>query len=183
MFLRPATPNDAEGIDAVRIRAWNETYRGVMPDAFLDAFTNESRVETWRKRLIPPQDRLTFWVAGRSDQILGFAVSGPVREAALSTDGEIYAINLVMQATRKGLGTRLMHAMADGLIGHGFQSVGLWVVEKNFGARWFYERLGGVVAARREQNFGGKMITELGYAWRDVNELKRTAQEFLAAEE
>jgi len=181
MFLRPATPNDAEGIDAVRIRAWNETYRGVMPDAFLDAFSKESRVEAWRKRLTPPQDRVTFWVAGNQDHILGFAAAGPVRETALTTDGEVYAINLIMQATRKGIGTRLMNAMAEGLIGHGFKSVGLWVVEKNFGARWFYERLGGAVAARHEQNFGGKMITELGYVWRDVNDLRSAAQDFLAS--
>lgn len=178
MFLRPATPSDAEGIDAVRIRAWNETYRGIMPDAFLDAFSKESRVEAWRKRLTPPQDRWTFCVAvSDSDEILGFAGSGPAREAALTTDGEIYAINLVMQATRKGLGTRLMGAMAEGLIAHGFQSVGLWVIEQNIGARWFYERLGGSIAARRKQEFGGKTLIEIGHAWRDVGVLRREASD------
>jgi ribosomal protein S18 acetylase RimI-like enzyme len=177
MLLRPATPDDAEGIDAVRIRAWNETYRGIMPDAFLDAFSKESRVEAWRKRLTPPQDRSTFAVAlDDAGSILGFAVSGPAREAALTADGEVYAINLVMQATRKGLGTRLMHAMAEGLISHGVHSVGLWVIEKNFGARWFYEGLGGIAAARIERNFGGRMLVEIGYVWRDVRALSESAR-------
>lgn len=179
MFLRAATPNDAEAIADVHIRAWNETYRGVMPDAFLDEFSKTPRMDAWRKRLTTPQDRWTFRVAVEDDEILGFAGAGPAREAALMTDGEIYAVNLVMQATRKGHGTRLMKAMAEGLIGHGFQSVGLWVIEQNIGARWFYERLGGSVAARHEQDFGGKLITELGYAWRDVNDLRRSAQDLL----
>ena len=180
MFLRPATPGDAEGIDAVRIRAWNETYRGVMPDAFLDAFSKESRVEAWRTRLTTPQDRWTFYVAlNDNSEVVGFAGAGPTREAALTTDGEVYAINLVMQATRKGLGTRLMGAMVDGLIGHGFKSVGLWVIERNLGARWFYERLGGVIAAKHEQDFGGKALVELGYVWKSVNDLRREVQRLL----
>lgn len=180
MLLRPATPNDAEGIDAVRIRAWNETYRGMMPDSFLDAFSKESQVEAWRKRLTPPLDRATFCVAaGDGGEIIGFAVSGISREAALGTDGEIYAINLVMQATRLGLGTRLMHEIAGGLVGHGFASAGLWVLEQNLGARWFYERLGGSIAARHERDFGGKMLTEFGYVWRDANELKQAAERLL----
>src|SRR5262245_14489992 len=137
MFLRNATPADADGIAAVHVQAWNETYRGIMPDAFLDAFsTGGSRIHVWRKRLSEQQDRWTTCVAGNDGGILGFAVSGPAREAALTTDGEVYAINIVMRATRKGLGARLMKAMAEGLVGHGFKGVGLWVVERNLGARW-----------------------------------------------
>jgi ribosomal protein S18 acetylase RimI-like enzyme len=182
MFLRPASLNDAEGIDAVRIRAWNETYRGMMPDAFLDAFSKESHVEAWRKRLTPPLDRTTFSVAvGDSGAIVGFAVCGPAREETLGADGEIYAINLVMQATRLGLGTRLMEAMAEGLIGNGFAGVALWVLEQNIGARWFYERLGGSIATRRERDFGGKMLTEFAYVWHDVSDLKQAAERVLAS--
>lgn len=182
MFLRPAAPKDAEGISAVLVRAWNETYRGMMPDAFLDAFAKEPRVDAWRKRLTPPLERTATWVVvGNADEIIGFAVSGPTRDPALGTDGEVYAINLVMQATRLGLGTRLMQAMADELIGNGFASAGLWVLEHNVGARWFYERLGGVIAARHERDFGGKMLTELGYVWRDVRVLKQAAERVLAS--
>jgi len=181
VFLRPATPSDAEGIDAVRIRAWNETYRGIMPDAFLDALSKESRVEAWRKRLVEPQDRWTFCVACDGAEIVGFADSGPARDVALTTDGEVYAINLMMRATRKGLGTRLMKATADGLINHGFKNVGLWVIEQNLGARWFYESLGGSPAARHEQVFGGKTLTEIGYVWRDVADLKSNAESLIEA--
>ena len=44
--------------------------------------------------------------------------------------------------------SRLMQAMADALLKDGFSSIGLWVLEKNIGARWFYEGLGGTIAAR-----------------------------------
>jgi len=180
MFLRPATPDDAHGIDAVRIRAWNETYRGIMSDAFLDSFSRESRDEAWRKRLSEPQDRQTFWVAtNAAREIIGFAIAGPARETALTADGEVYAINVLLQATRKGLGTRLMHAMADGLVAHGFRSAGLWVIERNIGARWFYDDLGGSVAARLEREFGDKTLTELGYVWRDARDLQNATKRVL----
>ncbi|MFM9865098.1 MAG: GNAT family N-acetyltransferase, partial [Micropepsaceae bacterium] len=91
-----------------------------------------------------------------------------------------YAINLVMQATRKGLGTRLMLAMAEGLTGNGFADAGLWVLEKNIGARWFYESLSGSIAARNESDFDGTMLAELSYVWRDVRDLKQAAERLLA---
>jgi len=182
MFLRPAKPDDAAGISAAHARAWNETYRGMMPDAFLDAFVNEPRLDAWRARLMQPAARTATWVAVNADDtVLGFATSGPAREVALTTDGEIYAINLVMQATRHGLGTRLMQAMADMLIENAFDSAGLWVLERNVGARWFYERLGGTIAARHERDFGGTTLVELGYVWRDVGALKRAAAQVLAS--
>jgi len=177
MLLRAATPDDAEGIAAAHVRAWNETYRGIMPDSYLDSVSVDERAAAWRRRLAAPQDRSTARVAvDDHGTIAGFAVAGPARGTALTADGEVCAVNLVMQATRKGVGTRLMLAMAEGLAGHGFRSAGLWVIKKNFGARWFYERLGGVAAAQHERNFGGKVLVEIGYVWPDIRTLATQAR-------
>jgi ribosomal protein S18 acetylase RimI-like enzyme len=183
MFLRPAVLTDAPAIAAVHVRAWRETYRGIMPDSVLDEMSVERGAQNWSgviASLTEKRQALSVVVDG-SDTIVGFAGSGPARDPSLTTDGEVYAINLVMQATRKGLGTRLMLAMADGLAANGFTDAGLWVLEPNIGARWFYERLGGTLTARHERDFGGKKLTDLGYVWRDVRDLRRGAEAALAS--
>jgi ribosomal protein S18 acetylase RimI-like enzyme len=183
MFLRPAVLTDAAAIAAVHVRAWRETYRGIMPDSVLEALSVEDRAQRWSGTIaqLSAKRQVLSVAIDDSDTIVGFAGAGPAREAALTTSGEVYAINLVMQATRKGLGARLMIAMADGLVANGFSDAGLWVLEQNIGARWFYERLGGTPAARHEQDFDGKKLTELGYVWRDVRDMKRGAEAALAS--
>ncbi|MFM9865866.1 MAG: N-acetyltransferase family protein [Micropepsaceae bacterium] len=150
MFLRPAQLSDANAIAEVHVRAWRETYRGIMPDKVLDGLAVDRKAAQWSATIAGLQEKRQVLSVAVDDfgTIVGFAGGGAAREPALTTNGEIYAINLVMQATRKGLGTRLMLAMAEGLTGSGFADAGLWVLEKNIGARWFYESLGGSIAAR-----------------------------------
>ncbi len=183
MFLRPAVLSDANAIAEVHVRAWRETYRGIMPDKVLDELSVEHSAERWSRRIasLSDEQQVLSVAVDDSGTIVGFAGGGAAREPALTTRGEVYAINLVMQATRKGLGTRLMLAMADGLTGYGFTDAGLWVLEKNIGARWFYESLGGSIAARQEHDFEGTMLTELGYVWRDVRDLKQAAERLIAS--
>ena len=183
MFLRPAVLSDASAVAEVHVRAWRETYRGVMPDKVLDEMSVERGAQSWSAVIADlTANRQVLSVAVDDlGTIVGFAGGGAAREAVLTTSGEVYAINLVMQATRKGHGTRLMLAMAEGLISHGFADAGLWVLEQNIGARWFYESLGGSIAARHARDFGGKALTELAYVWRDVRNLKEAAERLLAS--
>lgn len=183
MFLRPAVLSDANAIAEVHVRAWRETYRGIMPDKVLDELAVERSAERWSGTIagLSEKRQVLSVAVDDSGTIVGFAGGGATRDPTLTTSGEVYAINLVMQATRKGLGTRLMLAMAEGLIGNGFADAGLWVLEKNIGARWFYESLGGSIAARQEHDFEGTMLTELGYVWRDVRDLKQAAERLIAS--
>ena len=51
MFIRSATPDDAERLASVHVEAWKSTYRGQVPDAYLDALSVQDRVDVWRKLL------------------------------------------------------------------------------------------------------------------------------------
>jgi hypothetical protein len=37
--VRPATPDDADAIASVHVRSWQAAYRGIVPDAMLDALS------------------------------------------------------------------------------------------------------------------------------------------------
>jgi hypothetical protein len=43
--FRRATANDAAAIAALRVDSWRTTYRGVMPDAYLDGMRADESAE------------------------------------------------------------------------------------------------------------------------------------------
>jgi L-amino acid N-acyltransferase YncA len=178
MFLRAAEARDGEGIARVHVEAWRETYRGIMPDKVLDALSVTESAQRWAAVIgaLGERRQVLSVAVDEGGRIVGFAGAGPTREAALATTGEIYAINLVNEAKRARMGARLMLAMADGLVALGFSDVGLWVLERNSGARAFYERLGGTAAARHQRDFGGTVLSEFGYVWRDIGALQQGAR-------
>lgn len=176
MSIRPARPDDAAQLAGVHIRAWHETYRGIMPDKALDELSIARSREGWEKRLAAlPQRQFVAVALDNLERVVGFVAAGPSRLAELPTDGEVFAINLVNEAKRRGHGVRLMHAAAVHLIDCGFRSVGLWVLERNAGARKFYERLGGRVATQREEDFADTKLIELGVVWHEATVLERQA--------
>lgn len=178
MFLRPAVLSDASAIAEVHVRAWRETYRGIMTDAVLDGLSVEASAQRWSAAIsaLSEKRQLLCVAVDDLDTIVGFAGAGPTRDPALTTTGEVYAINLVKEAKRHRAGARLMLAMAEGLTALGFRDVGLWVLEANVGARSFYERLGGAPVARHERD----SLVELGYVWPDVDDLARHARALAA---
>jgi hypothetical protein len=47
----------------------------------------------------------------------------------------------------------------------------LWVLRENAKARRFYERLGGVVVAEKEERRAGGVLVEVAYGWRGLGPL------------
>jgi len=164
-FVRPARVEDADAIGWVSVTAWRETYAGIMPEDYLASLSTQQRAGVFRERILQLPPKQAIFVALDQDDVVGFGVSGPTREAELGTDGEIFAVNIVDAAKRKGLGLRLMMAMAGALVRSGFAGAGLWVIEANAPARRFYEVLGGREATRKDQQFGDRTLVELGYVW------------------
>jgi hypothetical protein len=58
--IRVAQLGDAERIGAIQVRAWQATYRGVMPDAYLDELDVDDRAAYWRGQVLAllPTQRL-----------------------------------------------------------------------------------------------------------------------------
>lgn len=49
--LRVATVEDANAVATVHVRSWQSAYRGLIPDAYLDALSVERRTAVWRRIL------------------------------------------------------------------------------------------------------------------------------------
>lgn len=180
MLIRPAEIRDAQAIGQAHVQVWNETYRGIMPDALLDRLDAIERAKAWAAR-IPTfrQNRQTLAVAEHDGAVIAFAGCGPRRKDNLASDGEIYMVNIIRAAKRRHTGTNLMLAMANALAADGFESAGLWVLEKNLPARAFYERLGGTPDIVSEEAHDGVMLTDLAILWPRIETLRERANEVL----
>ena len=144
IVIRPATAADTDRLGAIHVLAWQAAYRGVMPDAYLDALEPAQRAAMWRQFVDrPPAGRhLDVVTTGPpDDDLAGFACYGPAGDTAPDT-GELYAVNLDPARWGRGLGTALVGHVADRLRDDGFTDAVLWVVPANTRARAVYERLG-----------------------------------------
>ncbi len=189
--IRIAKAADASAIARVHVASWHETYRGMVPDAMLAALSVEQRSKAWLQILegsgegntpggpgacrADAEGTLVF-VADLDGSTVGFASCGAQRTGSLRErgyEGEFSAIYVLQAAQRLGLGRRLMVSMATDLQGRGFRGAALWVLRDNARARRFYEFLGGIpVAERNDDREGGLTLPEVAYGWTDLSSLR-----------
>lgn len=144
MRVRPAVKADAAGIAVVHVRSWQGAYRGVVPDAYLDALSVERRTEVWSEILGQVHVPSTgAFVLEEGDDVVGFAHISPTRDDDMPTStGELTGIYLLPSVWGRGGGRLLIHAGQDSLKAAGFTTATLWVLDGNTRARRFYERQG-----------------------------------------
>ncbi len=172
MFLiRHAEVGDAAGIGSVHAESWRTTYRGIVPDAYLDAIDVDEWSERQRRYMAEAPDDAVSLVAEVEGQVVGWAVGGPNREPELDHAGELYAVYLLPEHQRKGIGLKLTMAIARWLMDTGVESMAVWVLADNHTARRFYEALGAEYCQEREVKVGGADLAEVAYRWSDLSRL------------
>ena len=98
---------------------------------------------------------MSYFVAETENgDIVGFANAGPEREGDRIYRGELYAIYILEEYQRIGLGRRLFSSVTRRLLADGFNSMLLWVLEDNRPAIRFYESLGGEQVDRQSPSVG-----------------------------
>jgi GNAT superfamily N-acetyltransferase len=172
-IIRVAAPADAHGIAAVHVASWRTTYRGIVPQAYLDGLSVDARALTWQRQLGNAADHTcTYIVEDDGERIIGFAGGGPPRDGNPAYAGELYAIYLLRECQRQGIGRRLVRAVAERLAHEGMRSMLVWVLEDN-PSRRFYEALGGVLLPERQYfERGGARLAEVCYGWPDIAVLR-----------
>jgi ribosomal protein S18 acetylase RimI-like enzyme len=166
-MIRDAVVADAEAIARVHIDSWRAAYRGVVPQGYLDSMSYADRKLRWRRQLADDDEVATFVADEPHAGIVGFGICGPQRSDGLDSDGELYAIYLLAEYWRRGLGRQLMRAVVAALRARAYSTMGLWVLRDNAACR-FYEALGGVKVGEGEHFVGGVCLPKLAYVWRTL---------------
>ena len=169
--VRAARPADAAAIARVQVDTWRTQYRGLVPDAFLAGLSYEQGTQRWAQRLADPHSAQFVYVA-EDGEVVGFASGGPGRDADPEYAGELYAIYILAARQGRGIGRRLVQAVAERLAQAGIHSMLVWVLAAN-PSRRFYEALGGQAVRQRPIEFGGLTHDEVGYGWTDTTILLR----------
>lgn len=144
LTIRDAGPDDAESIAAIHIASWQATYRGSMPDTYLDSLSIDQRLLMWNQILASASAPIRVWVAVIDNEIVGFCSVGPPPSQADDTGDpfELYTIYLRPGRERQGIGSTLMECAEREMVRMGVTMAELWVLEGNQRARRFYEASG-----------------------------------------
>ena len=136
-ILRYACPEDAEAVGRLHYTCWQETYRGLLPDGYLDKMSPEKSV-----RMFQSSGCRNLIVAVCGGEIVGECGFGGSRDGGLENCGEIQGIYVLKKFQRLGIGRRLMSLALDRLSSRGYDKACLWVLKSNENAKAFYGALG-----------------------------------------
>ena len=159
-ILRSASIDDAPGIAQVQVQSWDETYRGILPDSFIESRTYEGRLNLWTRILT--HDHFFTEVIELNGQIVGFVNGGPTRNTGQAGDGEVYALYVLRSVQKRGLGRTLFDAARRTLQTMGYQSFVLTVLKDN-PTTAFYERMGGDHLSDEQLSIDGAQFEEVVY--------------------
>ena len=192
--VRSATAADAPGIARVHVDTWRSSYRGIIPQDFLDALDAAKRAAMWKEEIgrkdahvlvaqdtgaqdTVAQDAVAQGaVAQDAGAVSGFISGGILRDgvdvARQNYDSEIYTLYVSPAFQGRGVGRELMRALAARLADDGLTRPVVWALERN---PWcaFYERLGGRRVAHKTIEIGGAQLSDIAYGWDEIGILLR----------
>ncbi len=144
--IRQATEKDHVNIAKVSTICWQQAYKGIFSDAFLQGIDWQPRVG-FREKFYAENKQVTGFVAEVDEQIVGFCDTGPAlavedRPDIANNYGEIYALYVLQDFHRQGIGAALFQAACEYLIKQGFARCIIWSLEANAAGIKFYEIVG-----------------------------------------
>lgn len=156
--IRPATAQDVPALALVHHTAWQETYTGLIDQAYLDARTVERSAKNME--IAWP----TLHVAVCDDRVVGFSGHSASRDADVPPlTGEIQGIYLLRDFQHMGIGRALMEVALEYLRSAGYKRAYLWVLDSNAQAIRFYEKAGFHPDGATKTAVLGTPVTELRY--------------------
>ncbi|TDL31350.1 N-acetyltransferase [Jeotgalibacillus sp. S-D1] len=169
-MIRKAVQEDAMAISKVRIDSWRTTYEGIVDQSYLEKMRPEKWADRWSAGL-NREDFITY-VAETEGDILGFAIAGREREKKYKDyQYEIWAIYVLKEHQRKGIGQLLVSKMIEILSVEGDSGLIIWALDENPYTS-FYKKLGGVPINNQFFEIEGKKHRESAYAWDSLRDIQ-----------
>ncbi|HEY3697093.1 GNAT family N-acetyltransferase [Phenylobacterium sp.] len=169
-MIFPAGPADADDLARVHVASWRETYRGLLPEAYLARMSVEAHARRWRWALTHPGEEEVTLAAADRGGLVGYASGGPSRTGRPG-EGEIHTLYVLRGVQGHGLGRRLARDAARALAATGARALRISVLRDNANARRFYEHLGGMPEPPRQEPGPAGVMFEVAYLWPDIGVL------------
>ena len=167
--IKKANEEDIKAVSRVYVDSWKTTYHGLVPDDYLDSLSYKEAEQRWLHFLNHENEAFIYIAVNNAGNIIGFASGKSMDDE--NFDGELYSLYLLQKCRGLGIGRQLVSAIANHFKEKGFTSIMVWVMEKNKSGLGFYERMGGKKYLRRKSEFGGMVVDDVAYGWKDVSVL------------
>ncbi|MEX3959188.1 N-acetyltransferase family protein [Trinickia sp. EG282A] len=160
--LREADAEDSLAIAKLHAMSWQTTYRGLLPDAYLDEEVERERIAYWSARMSTPTDadRLAL-IAECNGDAAGFVFA---ERKPGSRDGVLLDnLHVSKHYQGRGVGKLLMNAVEEWARNLGESRLYLFVLEGNNRAMTFYEQQGWQFAGSESDEMAGIPVTARRY--------------------
>jgi GNAT superfamily N-acetyltransferase len=170
--IREAALNDARSIGKVLVSSWQTANRGIVPDDILDAMSVDQQEIRYRQALSEEKNEGRILIAeDHRGEVVGFCFGGDLRKtmslnvdlADIQIDSELYAIYLLAEYRRNGLGLLLFGPLRRKLIETGKKKMIAWAFENSpFGS--FYQKLGAKPEHSNTMELSGRNFSMTGWS-------------------
>jgi ribosomal protein S18 acetylase RimI-like enzyme len=166
--IRTAESPDLSYIAAIHVAAWRAAYRGIIPDAVIDALTVKDRLASWKAWSNASEwPSVHLSVAEHDGKIVGFCRLGPAidRDNPPPNFAEVTHLYVSPGLTGEGIGHALFTEALERSRNEAYDGLLVWVLEENSGARRFYSAHGLSFDGARhtEPDWLGEGIFEVRY--------------------
>ena len=156
----------------VNTYAWNETYRGIINDDFLDKIINEleKNVENQKNKIdkdkLSKPNKKRFILYDNNEAVGVFSVDKS-KEEKYPNSGELTSIYLLNKAKKQGYGKLMFNRAIEELKNIGFNNMVVSCIKEN-PSNEFYKHMGGKYAYSKEKEIGGQLVTENVYYFEKI---------------
>lgn len=168
MIIRKANISDASGIAKVHVDSWRTTYKGIIPQSFLDGLSYEQRTKLWENNISDKPSMI--FVAENEGEIIGFVTGGTRNTNEEAGASDLTSIYLLEEWQGKSVGKKLLNQIMIDFLEQGYQKIYVDVLAANK-TRQFYQYYGAKYVKTVQLNIGGKTLDEEIYVWNNLEKV------------
>lgn len=151
----------------INTKSWNESYKGIVFDEFLEKITNEVEENVERaKHRYNEMDHKYLLIY--NDKPVGMGSCGYSRIDKYPNSGELYSIYLLDEVKGKGLGKELFNYLVNVLKETGYNDMVIGCLKDNERANNFYKHMGGELVFTRTLTIGNQELEENIYYFNKI---------------
>jgi ribosomal protein S18 acetylase RimI-like enzyme len=181
LIIRLAQVDDAPAMAHMGIETFVSAHHGQIPEEVWikrrDEWNEEVSARNWARTLrdiadgTSPRECVYIAIEEVSGEVVGIAMGQPAAKPAPANTGEINVLYVRESYQGRGLGRRLVQAVAGHVRQLGMPALEIAVLTANAPARGFYEALGGQIVREAVFEDYGYLHPEVVYRWADTQAL------------
>lgn len=160
--IRRAVPEDAGGITKVNVYTWKTAYQGLVPAKLIDTRIAELK-ERMEKCMKSIEEQVHYLVAEDNGQIVGFCSYGRDRSDNYVGAGEIYALYVLEEYQKTGIGKALFEAAAEDLLRNNYYEMIVNCLKGNPALEFYLHMNGSIVGERQDEILATKITEDVLY--------------------